>query len=66
MNENKSQWAHTVTIIAVNIALFAIGVQISLANMASIAQVNARTDQVQQRTDAIQLMIYDTLKELKK
>lgn len=59
MNENKSQWAHTVTIIGVNIALFAIGISLSLSN-------SSRIDLVHQRTDAIQLMIYDALKELKK
>lgn len=66
MENTKSQWPHTLTIVAVNIAIFAIVLQIALANMASISQANVRTDQVQQRTDAIQLMVYDMLKELKK
>lgn len=73
MSDNKTQWAHTIAIIGVNIATIAIVLQIAVSNMNCISQtnartdqVNARTDQVQQRTDAIQLMIYDVLKDLKK
>lgn len=66
MSDKKTIWAAALTVIGVNIPILAIVIQIALTNMSMIAQMNARTDQVQQRTDAIQLMIYDTLKELKK
>ncbi len=73
MSDKKTIWSAALTVIGVNVAIFAVVIQIALTNMSCISQinaridqVNARTDQVQQRTDAIQLMIYDTLKELKK
>lgn len=66
MSEKKTIWAAAFTVIGINIPILAIVIQIALSNLSMINQVNARIDQVQQRTDAIQLMVYDTLKELKK
>jgi len=59
MTDKTTSWVQTFTILGVNLAIFVICMNISISN-------SARIDQVQQRMDAVQMMIYDTLKELKK
>lgn len=59
MSDKKTIWSAALTVIGVNIAIFAICMSLALSN-------SSRIDLVHQRTDTIQLMIYDILKELKK
>lgn len=65
MNDQSNTWIHTLTIIGVNLAIFAVIIQMTLANSGRIDACNARIDTSNQRMDCVQMMIYDALKEFK-
>lgn len=65
MTDKSNAWIHTLTIVGVNLAIFAVVVQIALSNSERIDACNARIDQSNQRMDCVQMMIYDMLKEFK-
>ena len=55
----NQSWVQTFTILGVNLAIFAILVNLSISNA-------SRIDQCNQRLDNVQMMIYDTLKDIQK
>jgi hypothetical protein len=70
MMENKPSFlkdhADTIAIIGVNITIAAILVAMFLSNLSGIAALNHRVDAANARSDAIHMMIYDMIKEMKK
>ncbi len=55
----NQSWVQTFTILGVNLAIFAILVNLSISNA-------SRIDQCNQRLDNVQMMIYDALKDIQK